>query len=52
MLLIKTYQKTMPIVFKEMYHAFNIYFTFQELDLNVIFEIIPNIYEVFVPEYI
>lgn len=38
--------------FKGMYFTFNTYFTFQGLELNVIFAIISSIYEVFVPEHI
>lgn len=42
-LLIKAYQKTKSMFFKEMHYTFSIYFTFQGLELNAVFEKIPNI---------
>lgn len=51
-LLIKAYQKTKSTFFKVMYYTFSIYFVFQGLELNITFDIIPNIYEMFVPEYV
>lgn len=51
-LLIKAYQKTKSTFFKVVYYTFSIYFVFQALELNITFDIIPNIYEVFVPDYI